>query len=133
MKPGSDRNLIPRNKALRLIGALDTIQDKARNAAQRWELLDENGHVPASLSYTALLQHGIGAQGFSRDILRLTAGFSRSPHHTTPAGRTVLRHLTVAATMSSRAVSHFAQAAESALATGRATSTDDRYLTNSMS
>ncbi|MFE2193794.1 hypothetical protein ACFXAQ_23615 [Streptomyces olivaceus] len=83
MKPDFQRDLIPRDDALHLIGALNAMKDKLHDAAQRWELLDENGHVPAAPSYTALLQHATDAQDLSRDVLRLAADFARSPHHTT--------------------------------------------------
>jgi hypothetical protein len=76
--------LIPSAEVLQLIGALNAMKDELLNAAQQWELLDENGHVPATPSYTALLQHATDAQNLSRDALRLTADFARSPHHTTP-------------------------------------------------
>ncbi|MEV7064307.1 hypothetical protein AB0N97_16065 [Streptomyces collinus] len=60
------------------------MKDKLHNAAQKWELLDENGHVPAEPSYTVLLQHAADAQDLSHDVLRLAADFARSP--TTPPG-----------------------------------------------
>ena len=106
MKPDFPRDLIPSDEVLQLIGGLNAIKDKLLNAAQQWELLDENGHVPATPSYTALLQHATDAQNLSRDVLRLTADFARSPHHTTRAGSTVLKHLGTAATMSSHAAPH---------------------------
>ncbi|MGW5096371.1 hypothetical protein ACWEQ1_17560 [Streptomyces nodosus] len=133
MKPDFQRDLIPRDDALPLIGTLNAMGDKLHDAAQQWELLDENGHVPATPSYTALLQHATGAQDLSRDVLHLTADFARSPHHTTRAGSTVLKHLSTAATISSHAAPHFTEAAECALALPRsANPTDRRYLANRM-
>ncbi|MER5793272.1 hypothetical protein [Streptomyces sp. NPDC001980] len=133
MKPDFQRALIPRDEVLQLIGALNVMKDKLLNAAQQWELLDEYGHVPAAPSYTALLQHATDAQDLSRDVLRLTADFARSPHHTTRAGSTVLKHLGTAATMSSHAAPHFTETAECALVLHRsANSTDRRYLANRM-
>ncbi|MER6082957.1 hypothetical protein [Streptomyces sp. NPDC001833] len=125
--------LIPRDKALRLIGELAAIKDKAHSAAQQRELLDETGHIPAAPSYTALLQHAIDAQDLSREVLRLTADFARSPYHNTPVGSTVVKHLGTAATMSSRAAPHFAETAEHALALPRSARPSDRhYLANRM-
>ncbi|MFK0156518.1 hypothetical protein ACIQVK_31155 [Streptomyces sp. NPDC090493] len=109
------------------------MKDKLHDAAQEWELLDENGHVPAAPSYTALLQHAIDAQDLSREVLRLTADFARSPHHSTPTGSTVLKQLGTAATMSSHAAPHFTETAEGALALPRSASpTDRRHLANRM-
>ncbi|MEU9734501.1 hypothetical protein [Streptomyces sp. NPDC048002] len=92
MSPDFPRDLIPSDDASRLAGALNAMKDKLHSAAHQWELLDESGHVPDVPSYTALLQHAAGAQDLSRDVLRLTADFARSPHHTTRTGGTVLRH-----------------------------------------
>ncbi|MGA5492627.1 hypothetical protein ACPCK1_33400 [Streptomyces pseudogriseolus] len=133
MKPDFQRDLIPRDDALHLIGALNAMKDKLHDAAQRWELLDENGHVPAAPSYTALLQHATDAQDLSREVLRLADAFARSPHHTTRTGRTVLKQLATAATISSHAAPHFTETAEAALSVPRTTNpTDRRYLTNRM-
>ncbi|MFE2063041.1 hypothetical protein ACFXDH_11625 [Streptomyces sp. NPDC059467] len=133
MKPDFQRDLIPRDEVLQLIGALNVMKDKLLNAAQQWELLDEYGHVPAAPSYAALLQHATDAQDLSRDVLRLTADFARSPHHNTRAGSTVLKHLGTAATMSSHAAPHFTETAEHALALPRsANPTDRRHLANRM-
>lgn len=115
MKPDFQRALIPRDDALHLIGALNAMKDKLHDAAQRWELLDENGHVPVAPSYTALLQHATDAQDLSREVLRLADAFARSPHHTTRTGRTVLKRLATAATISSHAAPHFTETAEAAL------------------
>ncbi|MEU5619144.1 hypothetical protein AB0L83_05515 [Streptomyces sp. NPDC052071] len=133
MTPGIQRDLIPSAEAHHLIGTLNAMKDKLLNAAEQWQLLDENGDVPATPSYPALLQHAADAQDLSRDVFRLTADFARSPHRTTSAGSTVLKHLATAATMSSHAASHFSETAECALALPRsATPTDRRYLTNRM-
>ncbi|TYR50713.1 hypothetical protein FY004_32215 [Streptomyces parvus] len=106
---------------------------KAHNAARQWELLDEDGHVPAMPSYTVLLQNATDAQDFARDVLRLTAEFARSPHHATRDGGAALKHLAVAATMSSYAASYLAETAEHALALLRSTNPADRqYLSNNM-
>lgn len=132
MRPDIQRDLIPSDDANRLIGALNTMKDDLLNAAQQWELLDENGHVPAP-SYTVLLQHAADAQDFSRDVLRLTADFARSPHHTTRTGSTVLKHLATATTTSTQAASHFAESAENALTLPlSADPTGRHYLTNRM-
>ncbi|MFI1185814.1 hypothetical protein [Streptomyces californicus] len=133
MKPGFESELIPRDDALHLIGALNVMKVKAHNASRRWELLDEDGHVPAMPSYMVLLQHVTDAQDFSRDVLGLTAEFARSPHYTTRDGSAVLKHLAVAATMPSYAASYFAETAEHALALLRSTNPADRqYLSNNM-
>ncbi|MFJ6017269.1 hypothetical protein [Streptomyces sp. NPDC092952] len=133
MPPDSPRDLIPRDTAHRLVGALYALADKTRDAAQQWELLDENGHVPDAPAYTELIQHAIDAQDLSRDILRVTAAFARGPHHATRVGSAVLRHLGVAATTSSRAAPLFAETAECVLALARcATPTDRHDLTNRM-
>ncbi|MEU4174777.1 hypothetical protein [Streptomyces sp. NPDC026589] len=133
MKPDFQRDLIPRDDALRLIGALNEMKDKAHKAAQQWELLTEDGQVPVAPSFTVLLQHATDAQELSRDVLRLTTGFARSPLHATRDGSTVLKHLALAATMSSHAAPYFAETAEHALALLRATNPADRhYLTNNM-
>ncbi|AXI90646.1 hypothetical protein SAM9427_05010 [Streptomyces sp. ETH9427] len=103
------------------------------DAAQRWELLDENGHIPAAPPYTALLQHATDAQDLSCEVLWLAADFARSPHHTTRTGRTVLKQLATAATISSHAAPHFTETAENALALPRTINPTDRhYLTNRM-
>lgn len=133
MRPDFDRELIPRDDALHLIGALNVMKDKAHNAAHQWELLDEDGHVPATPSYTVLLQHATDAQDLSREVLRLTAEFARSPHHTTRDGSTVLKKLASATTASSHAPPYFAKTAEYALSLLRSTTPADRqYLSNNM-
>ncbi|MFK0136642.1 hypothetical protein [Streptomyces murinus] len=127
------RELIPRAYALHLIDALEAMKDKLLTAVEQCQLLDEDGRVPAAPSYTELLQQATDAQDLSRDVLRLAAGFARSTHHATRAGRTVLKHLGTAATMSAHAAPHFAETAEGALALPRsANSTDRRYLANRM-
>ncbi|MFB8749172.1 hypothetical protein [Streptomyces parvulus] len=132
MPPGLQRDLIPRDAALHLIGALNAMKDQLHDAAQQWELLDENGHIPAAPSYTTLLQHAVAAHDLSRGVLRLAADFARTPHHITPAGSTVLKRLATATTMSSHAATHFTETAECALALSRADSTDRHHLTNRM-
>ncbi|MEU3188429.1 hypothetical protein ABZ707_30180 [Streptomyces sp. NPDC006923] len=115
MKPDIQRELIPRDYALHLIGALNAMKGKLLNAAQQWELLGESGHVPAVPSYTGLLQHAADAQDLSCDVVRLAADFARSPHSTNRAGRAVLVHLATAATLSSLAAPRFADTAETDL------------------
>ncbi|MFE5647519.1 hypothetical protein ACFQ8Q_00150 [Streptomyces cyaneofuscatus] len=133
MKPGFEGQLIPRDDAVDLIGALNLMKDKAHNAARQWTLLTENGHAPATPSYTVLLQHAADAQDLSRDVLRLTAAFAQSPHHATRDGSTVLKKLALAATASSHAPAHFAETAEYALSLLRSTNPADRqYLSNNM-
>ncbi|MFE9416997.1 hypothetical protein ACFYMX_15290 [Streptomyces griseofuscus] len=127
------RELIPRNATLHLIDALDALQSRLRSAAEQTHLLDDAGRVPATPSYTELLQHAAEAQALSRDVLQLTADVARSSHSTTRAGTAVLKQLSIAATMSSHAVPHFAETAEQALALLRAANPADRdYLTNHM-
>ncbi|MFD6434509.1 hypothetical protein [Streptomyces venezuelae] len=109
------------------------MKGKLLDAARQWELLDENGHVPAALSYTALLQHAADAQDLARDVLQLTAGFAESQHSSTRTGRAVLAHLATAASMSSHAPPHFAETAENTLCLTRSSNPTDRhYLTNRM-
>ncbi|MFJ1551392.1 hypothetical protein [Streptomyces sp. NPDC088246] len=130
MNPDVQRELIPRDETLRLIGALDAMKAKLLDAAQQWQLLDENGRVPASPSYTELLQHAADAQDLSRDVVQLTADFAQSPHSTNRVGRAVLAHLATAATMSSHAAPHFAETAEIALTLSRPSLTDRDGLEN---
>lgn len=133
MTPDFQRAVIPRDDALRLIGALNEMKDQAHQAAQQWELLNQDGQVPVAPSFTVLLQHATDAQELSRAVLRLTTDFARTPHHATRDGSTVLKHLALAATMSSYAGPYFAETAEHALALLRATNPADRqYLTNNM-
>ncbi|MFD3415276.1 hypothetical protein [Streptomyces cyaneofuscatus] len=109
------------------------MKDKAHNAAHQWKLLDEDGHVPAAPSYTVLLQHATDAQDLSRDVLRLTAEFARSPHHTTRDGSTVLKKLAWATTASSHAPLYFAETAEYSLSLLRSSNPAERqYLSNNM-
>ncbi|MFK8909765.1 hypothetical protein [Streptomyces sp. YS-3] len=127
------RELIPRNTTLHLIDALDGLKAKLLAAAAQFELLDEFGGVPAEPSYAELLQHTVSAQGFSRDVVQLTADFARSTHSTNRAGSVVLAHLATAATMSNQAAPHFAETAESALSLPLSSSpTDQQYRENHM-
>ncbi|MFE0703505.1 hypothetical protein [Streptomyces sp. NPDC058872] len=126
MKPDFYRDLMPSDAALHLVGALNTIRDKLHDASQQWKLLDETGRIPDTPSYTVLLQHAIGAQDLSREVLQLTAGFAQSPHHTTRAGSAVLKRLSIAATMSSHAVPRFTETAEEALGLPQTTALADR-------
>ncbi|MFD4479431.1 hypothetical protein ACFWPU_25400 [Streptomyces sp. NPDC058471] len=133
MKTDFQRDLMPSDDARHLIGALNAMKDKLLNAAQQWELLDENGHVPAEPSYAALLQHAADAQDLSRDVIRLTADFAQSPHRTTRTGSAVLKRLATAASMSSHATPHFTETAESALSLPRSSNPAERhYLKNRM-
>ncbi|WP_338676804.1 hypothetical protein V1460_30420 [Streptomyces sp. SCSIO 30461] len=126
------RQPMPRDDTLRLISAINAMKNKARNAAEQWELLDERGHVPAEPSYAGLLQHAVGAQDLSRAVIRLTANFATSPHSKTRDGRTVLARLATASTMSSHASGHFAETAETILALSRSPEQSRPYLENSM-
>ncbi|MCA1223238.1 hypothetical protein [Streptomyces sp. 8L] len=109
------------------------MKDKLLDASQQWKLLDDSGHLPATPSYTTLLQHAADADDLARDVLRLTADFAQGPKSTTPAGSAVLRHLATATSLSSRAAPHFAETAENALALLRSSNpTDQHYLTNRM-
>jgi hypothetical protein len=133
MKTDFQRELIPRDDTLRLIGTLNTMVAKFSDTAQQWQLLDESGHVQAEPSYAELLQHATGAHDLARDVLRLTADFAASPHSTNRAGRATLAHLATASTMSAQATAHFAETAEAALRLPRPSSaTDPYYLKNRM-
>ncbi|MEH0507279.1 hypothetical protein [Streptomyces scabiei] len=133
MKPDIQRELIPRDDTLHLIGALNAMKAKVSDSAQKWELLDESGHVPAEPSCTELLQHATGAQDLSREVLRLTAEFAAGPHSTNRAGRATLAHLATAGTLSAHATSHFVETAETALGLPLPSSpTDPYYLKNRM-
>lgn len=132
MRPNLRHELIPRDEALRLIGTLDGMKSKLLDAAQQWQLLDDSGHVPAALVYADLIQHAAAAQDLSRDVVRLAAGFARSPHSTTRAGRAVLAHLATAVALSSNAAPHFAWTAETAVSPLTAGATHRRYRDNCM-
>ncbi|MFD9484658.1 hypothetical protein ACFWBX_11760 [Streptomyces sp. NPDC059991] len=133
MKPDIQRELIPRDDTLDLIDKLNAMKAKFFDNAQQWQLLDESGHVPAKPSFAELFQHSAGAQDLSREVLRLTADFTASPHSTNRAGRAVLAHLATASTMSAHAAAHFAETAESALGLPRSSSpTGQHYLKNRM-
>jgi hypothetical protein len=126
MNPDIRRELIPHDDTLHLIRALGAMKAELVGAAHQWQLLDEAGHVPSEPSFAELLQHAAGAQDLSRDVVRLTADFARSPHSTNRAGSAVLAHLAIAVTLSSRTAPHFAETAEIALALPRSTSPTDR-------
>ncbi|MEU2131779.1 hypothetical protein [Streptomyces sp. NPDC018352] len=130
MNPDVQRELIPRDDALRLINALAGMKPRFIDAAEKWQLLDETGHVPASPSYAELIQHAADAQVLSRDVVQMTADFARTAHSKSRAGSAVLAHLATAATMSSHAVPRFAEAAEVALALSRPVLTSGEYLEN---
>ncbi|MFE5097560.1 hypothetical protein ACFRCI_46660 [Streptomyces sp. NPDC056638] len=133
MNPDIQRALIPRDETRHLIGALDAMKAKLLDAAQQWQLLDESGRVPASPSYTELLQHAADAQDLSHDVVQLTADFAQSPHSTNRVGRAVLAHLATAATMSSHAAPRFIETAETALSLSPSASPITRqYRENSM-
>ncbi|MGW6454384.1 hypothetical protein ACWF94_00395 [Streptomyces sp. NPDC055078] len=133
MKPDVQRELIPRDDTLHLIGALNAMKAKFRDSAQQWQLLDESGHVPARPSYAELLQHAADAQDLSRDVVRLTAEFARSPHSANRAGRAILAHLATAATLSSHTAPRFIDTAVTALTLSPpASPITRRYLENSM-
>lgn len=133
MTPDPRHDLIPRNTTLHLIDTLDATKDKLLDAAQEWELLDENGQVPPTASYTALLRHATDAHALSRDVLQLTTDFASSPHSTTLAGKPVLARLAQAATLSAQAAPHFSETAEGALSLPRsAHPADQHYLKNRM-
>ncbi|MET9556834.1 hypothetical protein [Streptomyces sp. NPDC006645] len=131
MNPDVRRELIPRGEVLRLVGVLDGMKATLLDAAERWQLLDDTGHVPAAPVYADLLQHAADAQGFSADVVRLTADFAQSPHSTTRAGRAVLARLATAATLSSNAAPRFAETAETALSLAGNAITS-QYQANSM-
>ncbi|WP_432012645.1 hypothetical protein [Streptomyces cucumeris] len=132
MKPDIQRDLMPLDDTVRLIGTLNAMKDKLLDAAHQWELLDGSGNVPDAPSYTALLQHAADAQGLSRNICRLTADFARSPHSTTRAGSAVLTRLATATTMSSHAASRFTETAESTLSPRSSNPTVRHYINNRM-
>ncbi|WP_327669518.1 MULTISPECIES: hypothetical protein [unclassified Streptomyces] len=133
MRPDIQRELIPRANTLHLIGALKAMKAEFSTGAQKWQLLDESGHVPAEPSFTELFQHVTGAQDLSHKVLQLTADFAGSPHSRNQAGRAVLTHLAMASTMSGHATAHFAETAETALSLQRSPSqTDRRYPANRM-
>ncbi|MBK3637090.1 hypothetical protein JHN52_30130 [Streptomyces sp. MBT97] len=128
MNPDSRRELIPRATTFHLIDALNAVRGKLSGAFEQWELLDDTGRVPASPSYTALLQHAADAQALARDVVQLTADFARTTSSTNRAGSAVLAHLASAVTLSSQAVPHFAETAQTALSPPRPHSENDSYL-----
>ncbi|MEV5979641.1 hypothetical protein [Streptomyces sp. NPDC052114] len=129
----AQRELIPRDDTLRMIGALNDLKVKLRDSAEKCQLLDDTGRVPALPSYIELLQHAADAQALSHDVIRMTGEFARSTHSTNRVGSSVLAHLATAATMSSHAAPHFAETAESALSLPRSSGpTDRQYRENRM-
>ncbi|MFF7337348.1 hypothetical protein ACFZAT_08390 [Streptomyces sp. NPDC008163] len=124
--------MIPRDETVRLIGALTAMENKLLDAAHHWELLDENGCVPAAPSYTELLQHAADAHDLSRDVLRLTGDFAGSPYRTTRAGSAVLVHLATASSLSVHAAPHFADTADGALSVLQSGGPLDHNLANRM-
>ncbi|MEU9155091.1 hypothetical protein AB0D59_32170 [Streptomyces sp. NPDC048417] len=128
MKPDIQRELIPRATTLHLIDALNSVRGKLSGAFEQWELLDDTGHVPASPSFTALLRHVTDAQALARDVVQLTADFARTTSSENRAGSAVLAHLASAVTLSSQAIPHFAETAQSALSLPRSHSENDRYF-----
>ncbi|MDJ0464686.1 hypothetical protein [Streptomyces sp. H27-C3] len=130
MNPDIQRELIPRDDTLQLIGALDEMRAKLAGSSEQWHLLDDTGHVPASASYADLIQHSEIAQSLAHGVVQMVGEFARTPHSTNRAGSTVLTHLATAATMSSYAAPHFADTAEAALALPQ--SRDNQFLENRM-
>ncbi|MFK0288476.1 hypothetical protein ACIQVL_49595 [Streptomyces sp. NPDC090499] len=128
MKPDIQRELIPRATTLHLIDALNAVRGKLSGAFEQWELLDDTGHVLASPSFTALLRHVTDAQALARDVVQLTADFARTTSSQNRAGSAVLAHLASAVTLSSQAVPHFAETAQTALSLPRSHSENDRYF-----
>ncbi|WP_193241499.1 hypothetical protein [Streptomyces phaeolivaceus] len=128
MKPDIQRDLIPRATTLHLIDALNAVRGKLSGAFEQWELLDDTGHVPASPSYTALLQHVTDAQALARDVVQLTADFARTTSSTNRVGSAVLAHLASSVTLSSQAVPHFAETAQTALSLPRPRGENDSYV-----
>lgn len=127
------RELIPRKAALHLIDSLDALQSRLRSVAEQRHLLDDAGRVPATLSYTELLQHAAEAQALSHKVLLLTADFARSSYSSTRAGIAVRDHLATAVTMASHAAPAFAETAEAALFLPGTTHPGDRqYSKNRM-
>jgi hypothetical protein len=61
MNPDAQRELIPREEALQLIGVLGGLKTMVFDAVEQWQLLDDTGHVPATPAYRDLLQHAAGA------------------------------------------------------------------------
>ncbi|MDF9816756.1 hypothetical protein [Streptomyces sp. SPB162] len=133
MNPDPQRELIPRDDTLRLIGALDGMKAMYGDAAQQWQLLDDAGRVPASPSYPELIQHAVDAQALSHRVIRTTAEFARTMHSTNRAGSAVLAHLATAATLSTYAAPLFAETAQTALSLSQtASSTRRQYQEDSM-
>ncbi|MFD4476444.1 hypothetical protein ACFWPU_10070 [Streptomyces sp. NPDC058471] len=129
----AQRELIPRDDTLQMIGAFNGLKAKLVAAAEEYQLLDDTGRVPAAPSYAELLQHAADAQALSHDVVQIAVEFARSTHSTSRVGSRVLAHLATGATMSSHAVPNFAETAENALSLPRASgSTDRQYRDNRM-
>ncbi|WP_107095017.1 hypothetical protein [Streptomyces chattanoogensis] len=126
MNPDIERELIPHSDTVHMIGELQRLASRFKDASRQLALLDDTGHVPASPDFSALIHHAEAAQALSRDVVQLTSGFARTAHSTNRAGSTVLGHLAIAATMSCSAAPLFAQTAEAALALPRSHGTVDR-------
>ncbi|AJC55056.1 hypothetical protein [Streptomyces sp. 769] len=126
MNPDIERELIPHSDTVHVIDELQRLASRFKNASRQLELLDDAGHVPASPDFSALIHHAEAAQALSRDVVQLTSGFAQTAHRANQAGRTVLTHLAIAATMSCSAAPLFAETAETALALPRSHGTLDR-------
>ncbi|MEU7646298.1 hypothetical protein [Streptomyces huasconensis] len=131
MHSGAQRELIPRDDTLQMIGALHSLKDRLVAAAEEYQLLDDTGRVPAAPPYAELLQHAVDAQALSRDVVQMTAEFARGTHSKSRVGSRVLAHLATATTLSSHAGPHFAEAAENALSLPSGPA-DRQYLDNRM-
>ncbi|MEI5100918.1 hypothetical protein RB200_23250 [Streptomyces sp. PmtG] len=121
------RELIPRDDTLQMIGALNDLKARLLAVAEEYQLLDDTGRVPAAPSYAELLQHAADAQALSRDVVHMTTEFAQSTHSTNRVGSRVLARLATAATTSSHAVPHFAATAENALSLPRSSGPADRH------
>ncbi|MGW7516410.1 hypothetical protein ACWGJ2_12535 [Streptomyces sp. NPDC054796] len=130
MNPDLQHDPSPNDESLRFISTLTEMKDKFAGLAQRWQLLDESGRVPAAPSFSELFQQAAHAQDLSRDVFRLTGDFAASPHGTND---TALDHFARASTMSGHAASHLAETAEAGLRLAHSARPDDRrYLENRM-
>ncbi|MGW5868271.1 hypothetical protein ACWFRJ_39700 [Streptomyces sp. NPDC055239] len=130
MNPDIQRELIPRDDTLRLIGALSDMKATFIDAAAQWQLLDDAGHVPASPVYAELIRHATDAQILAHGVGQMAAEVAKAAYSTNRVGSSVLAHLATAATMASHAAPHFADAAEAALTLPR--SAERQFLENRM-